>query len=85
MTLADQWRIRCGACGHEDTVEAWSTTPIGGRLSADTVQCPACGVAVRKRSPREQKRDALGTYYPDHPDAVGGDPASRLVRVPTAL
>lgn len=75
----------CGVCGHRASIDEWSATEISGALPLDVYQCPKCGVAVRKRSPREQKthrfRDGSEhRYYPDHPDAVDDD-SQRLVYV----
>lgn len=40
--------MTCRTCGHVDTFEAFTETPIAGPTPRDVFQCPACREAVRR-------------------------------------
>lgn len=35
-------KITCGRCGHEGTVESFTSTPLFGDLPTNFIQCPQC-------------------------------------------
>ncbi len=91
MSVNNYVGATCGACGHEGDLEDFSATPVSGQLPLDVIQCPACGVAVRKRSPAEKVTHVYPSggavrHYPEHPHAIEGPgEESRLVYVESRL
>lgn len=41
-------RLTCGHCGHQDELDCFCRTPIGGELPKGQYQCPACNIAWRR-------------------------------------
>jgi hypothetical protein len=56
MTHSDPC-ISC-TCGHADTIDAWTSTPINGELPRGVYQCPKCSKAFK----RQGVTDRWGTH-----------------------
>jgi hypothetical protein len=54
--------ITCGRCFHEGDLDTFTATPIYGDLPPNTVQCPACGIAIEKRVSGPGQRYESGLY-----------------------
>lgn len=54
--------ITCHVCGHVGDLEAFSTSPAGIELPHDTIQCPGCGLAVRRELETRRRLDWDGEH-----------------------
>lgn len=50
--------MTCGKCGHKADIDEFCSTPVYGELPKGVFQCPACGIAIRRRI------SGPGTLYP---------------------
>lgn len=41
QSTSEFWNVRC-KCGHEDSIDAFTSTPINGELPLGEYQCPEC-------------------------------------------